>query len=74
MQEVRERASELGTLSTVGSWAAGSGLVATVRDTYEQMDRLITHAAQNWEGVKAPEPKQDAAGTPGAPGAKPKGA
>ena len=71
VQEFRERASELGTLSTVGSWAAGSGLVATVRDTYEQMDRLITHAAQNWEGVKAPEPKQDAAG---APGAKPKGA
>ncbi len=74
VQEFRERASELGTLSTVGSWAAGSGLVATVRDTYEQMDRLITHAAQNWKGVKAPEPKQDAAGTPGAPGTKPKGA
>ena len=71
VQEFRERASELGTLSTVGSWAAGSGLVATVRDTYEQMDRLITHAAQNWEGVKAPEPTRDAAA---APGAKPKGA
>lgn len=71
VQEFRERASELGTLSTVGSWAAGSGLVVTVRDTYEQMDRLITHAAQNWEGVKAPEPTQDAAA---APGAKPKGA
>ena len=59
------------TADTVGSWAAGSGLVVTVRDTYEQMDRLITHAAQNWEGVKAPEPTQDAAA---APGAKPKGA
>lgn len=27
VKEFRERASELGTLSTVGSWAAGSGLV-----------------------------------------------
>jgi len=55
VKEFRERASELGTLSTVGSWAAGSGLVLTVKDTYEQIDRLIYHAAQDWEGVTAPK-------------------
>ena len=55
VKEFRERASELGTLSTVGSWAAGSGLVVTVKDTYEQMDRLIYHAAQEWEGVISPK-------------------
>ena len=55
VKEFRERASELGTLSTVGSWAAGSGLVLTVKDTYEQMDRLIYHAAQDWEGVTSPK-------------------
>ena len=55
VKEFRERASELGTLSTVGSWAAGSGLVVTVKDTYEQMDRLIYHAAQDWEGVTSPK-------------------
>ena len=55
VKEFRERASELGTLSTVGSWAAGSGLVVTVKDAYEQMDRLIYHAAQDWEGVTSPK-------------------
>lgn len=55
VQDFRDRASELGTLSTVGSWAAGSGLVLTVKDTYEQMDQLIYHAAQNWEGVTSPK-------------------
>ena len=55
VKEFRERASELGTLSTVGSWAAGSGLVLTVKDTYEQIDRLIYHAAQDWEGVTSPK-------------------
>ena len=37
------------------SWAAGSGLVLTVKDTYEQMDRLIYHASQDWEGVTSPK-------------------
>ena len=55
VKEFRERASELGTLSTVGSWAAGSGLVLTVKDTYEQMDQLIYHAAQDWEGITSPK-------------------
>lgn len=55
VQDFRDRASELGTLSTVGSWAAGSGLVLTVKDTYEQMDQLIYHAAQDWEGVTSPK-------------------
>ena len=35
VQLFRERAAELDTVCTVGSWAAGSGLAAVVRDTQE---------------------------------------
>ena len=61
VQEFREHASELGTLCTVGSWAAGSGLVATIKDTYAQTDRLIEHASQRWDGLTLPSDEESEA-------------
>ena len=46
VQLFRERAAELDTVCTVGSWAAGSGLAAVVRDTQEQLDQFIAHITQ----------------------------
>lgn len=55
----RERVSELGTVCTVGSWAAGSGLAATVRDTRKQVAEFLTHNTETNKKVAQKQPEAE---------------
>lgn len=41
ISSIRERVKQLDTVCAVGTWAAGSGLVATVRDTRQQLAEFM---------------------------------
>jgi len=43
------------TVCVVGTWAAGSGLVSTVRDTREQVEQFLKRNTPQADGAKRGE-------------------
>ena len=51
----RELTAQLETVCVVGTWAAGSGLVSTVRDTREQVEQFLKRNTPQADGAKRGE-------------------
>ena len=51
----RELTAQLETVCVVGTWAAGSGLVSTVRDTREQVEQFLKRNTPQANGAKRGE-------------------